>query len=107
MGIESTETVKRSYAIDSIKYKLDNLKERSVTEKATELNSALSKLGIEEDKEENPLGHLNQREFDALYNNVDKLSNTQLKSLLYKLRDSIFVNYSVVNDENYNEDDYW
>ena len=107
MGIESTQTVKRSYAIDSIKYSLDNLKEKSVTEEATELNSALSKLGIEGDKEENPLGHLTTKEFDALYNNVDKLSNTQLEDLMYKLRNSIFVNYSVINDEYYKEDSYW
>jgi hypothetical protein len=102
MSIESTETVKRSDAINSIKYRLlDNLKEKSVTEEAIEFKSALSKLGIEEDKEENPLGHLTTKEFEALYNNVDKLSNTQLEDLMYKLRDSIFVNYSVVNDEYY------
>lgn len=107
MGIESTETVKKSYAIDSIKYRLNNLKERSVIEEAAELNLALSKLGIEKDKEDNFLSHLTEKEFDALYNNVDKLSNTQLEDLMYKFRDSIFVNYSVVNNEDYQEDNYW
>lgn len=104
MSIESTETVKRSYAIHCIKYSLEYWKDKSVIEEAAELNLALSKLGIEEDKEDNPLGHLTQKEFDALYNNVDKLTNTQLEDLMYKFRDSIFVNYNVVNDENYQED---
>ena len=101
MGIESTKIYKRSSAIDSVKYSLEAWKERSVTEDASELNSALSKLGIEEDKESNPLGHLTTKEFYALYNNLDKLSNTQLEDLMYKFRDSIFVNYSVINDEGY------